>query len=436
MRRVTRSAAAAAAAPEQPEQPTYDPRALYVRLKREPELRAIAESLPGGVNDVPQASPLMRYLGEHPEARLTGLYPALAVEEYQDGNWNAALPRSSRHISALHHLSVANAEERVRLEEELKHDPFVFSFRQPVLQYPVGSVPPAEITAEPPTDRQWALTVCRFREVWDCLDVGADPGPVAVLDQGDDLGNGELASRIRPGIPGRPGTSAFSSHAGEVCSVISAKRDGVGMDGCCSSMIDLYNVCAPDGTPESKAYAEALAAVSRSNARVVNISLSSAVRDPDVAQQIANCIAQGIVVVVAMGNQGNDGSPVRFPTAEPDVIAVGATDSFGRRPAWASSGQQMFIAAPGEQILAASGASALGTASGTSYSAAIVSAAVWLMLRARPGLSVAQVREILQKSVDTQRTGGARTVGLGYGQLDMVKLALNLVQVRNCPAGP
>ena len=218
--------------------------------------------------------------------------------------------------------------------------------------------------------------------------------------------------------------------------MISAKRDGVGMDGCCSAMIDLYNVCGSTGDPESGAYSDALAAVSRSNARVVNISLGSAMRDPDIAQQIANCIAKEIVVVAAMGNQGNNGSPVLFPTAEPGVIAVGATDPNGLRPAWASSGAQMLIAAPGELILAASGKSDLCTPSGTSYSAAMVSAAVWLMLRARPKLGVAQVRDILQKSVDTTHTGGARTVGLGYGQLDMVKLALNLVQVRTGPSAP
>ncbi|HEU4557278.1 MAG TPA: S8/S53 family peptidase [Longimicrobium sp.] len=416
------------------ERPVRDPRALFVRLKRGEEIRAFADSFAEKINAVPRESPLYRYLANHPRAKLTPLYENLGEKVLEEGNWSLVLPqRSARHLSALNHVSVESAAEREWLEAELRRDPLVASFEQPVLQYPVEPV--VVNGSAPANDRQWALTTCRFRQVWDVLDVGDDPGTIAVLDQGDNAGHAGLRNRIST-PPTTFGTArAVSSHAGEVCSVIAARRDDTdGVDGCCSAMIDLYNVCKPNGDPDSVAYSEALAAVANSNARVLNISLGSAERDANIADQLQRCIDKGIVVVVAMGNQGRQGSPIMFPTAETNVVAVGATNPEDRRPEWASMGEQMFISAPGELIRAVSGAMGFAEPSGTSYSAAIVSAAVWLMRRARPGLEVAQVREILRASADTRFTGGARTAGLGYGRLDMVNLALNVLKIPATPA--
>lgn len=413
------------------EPPVLDTRALFVRAKSGAEIRAFAETLPDGINGVARNSPLLQYLDTHPAASMIALYPGLGERTINGENWSLALPVGPQHISALHHVAVANAHELAWLEATLANDPLVASFRQPVLQYPHAS---PVVAAEPPADKQWGLKVCGFRQVWQALDTGhPHPGTIAVMDQGNEAGHFELVGRLTMIPLPRLTPAAVSSHAGEVSAVIAARRDdGVGMDGCCSAHIELYNVCGPMGEPDSRAYPAALAAVAASTAQVLNISLGSAQRDPDLAQQIAHCIEKGVVVVVAMGNQG-DAPFALFPTEEPNVIAVGATDPNGQRPKWASRGRQMFMAAPGQFIRTISGKSDFTDPSGTSYSAGMVTAAVWLMRRARKCLTVPEVRDILRRSVDTTFTGGMATPGLGYGQLDMVKLGLNLVQVPFCP---
>jgi hypothetical protein len=389
-----------------------------------------------------RTTPLFRFLDEHPTALLTALYPRLAESHRAGRNWKVALPpeRSlpTHRLSALHHIAVESSTEREQLEAALRKDPLVASFRQPVLQYPIE---PAPDESAPLPDLQWALTTCGFRDVWPVLDVGPDPGPIAVLDQGGDPGHPELDTRLTVRAVSRSTAPADGSHAAEVCAVMAARRnDGAGMEGCCSARIDLYNACGPNGQPDSVAYSSALAELAEraltgsagTKPQVLYLGLGSTIPDPDIAKQLVHLMTLGIVVVVPMGNEGGRKSPVRFPSAVEGVIAVGATNPDGLRPNWASKGDHMFICAPGTQIRTIKGKNDFSTPNGTSYSAAIVTAAVWLMRRRRPCLTVAQVRDILQTSVETTFTGGLRTQGLGYGRLDMVKLSLNLVNV-TCP---
>jgi serine protease AprX len=169
---------------------------------------------------------------------------------------------------------------------------------------------------------------------------------------------------------------------------------------------------------------------------------------------------KGIVVVVAVGNDGATAPRVNMPAANPYVIAVGAADpngTLGRaddRVASFSSrgnatrhadllaagrsvvslrvpGSYIDLAYPGARVADANGAVRLFRGSGTSQSTAVMSGAVALLLQQRPGLTPDQAKKLLMQTADPLT--GADPIAAGAGQVDIgeaatVALPLNATQ--------
>ncbi len=88
-------------------------------------------------------------------------------------------------------------------------------------------------------------------------------------------------------------------------------------------------------------------------------------------------------------------SPPLYPAADPNVIAVTATDADDKLFELSNRGRHIAVAAPGTQILVAIPDGGYEVSSGTSYSAAEVSGIVALMLERKGDLTPDQVRGIL-----------------------------------------
>jgi subtilisin family serine protease len=153
-------------------------------------------------------------------------------------------------------------------------------------------------------------------------------------------------------------------------------------------------------------------------ARVLNMSFAGA-RDPVIGRSLAQARRKGIVLVAAAGNAGAD-SPPLYPAADPNVIAVSATDVDDRLLDVANRGRQIALAAPGVDVLLPAPGARYQIATGTSFAAAHVAGIAALMLAKSPQLSPEQVRTIL--------TGTARDLGpkgrddqFGAGLADALK---------------
>ncbi|GAA4604145.1 serine protease AprX [Actinoplanes octamycinicus] len=142
----------------------------------------------------------------------------------------------------------------------------------------------------------------------------------------------------------------------------------------------------------------------------------------------------GIVVVAAAGNDGNGSTTLANPATDPFVLSVGATATNGTTAAGddtlatytnlATQEKQPDVLAPGESIASlrdpgsnidnnypgARTGTTLFRGSGTSQAAAVTSAAVALLLQARPSLTPDQVKDLLKRG--TAVTGKAATLGL------------------------
>lgn len=146
-------------------------------------------------------------------------------------------------------------------------------------------------------------------------------------------------------------------------------------------------------------------------ARVINMSFSGPNQDSGVTRGISAAYAKNVIMVAAAGNKGAS-SPPLFPAADPNVIAVTATDSDDQLPLFANRGPHVAVAAPGVDLILLAPNNGVQKNSGTSFSAAFVTGTVALMVERKPTLTPTAARQALMKSarrlepVNDQSGGG------------------------------
>jgi subtilisin family serine protease len=148
------------------------------------------------------------------------------------------------------------------------------------------------------------------------------------------------------------------------------------------------------------------------HARVINMSFAGP-PDPALHRALAVAHRKGVVLVAAAGNAGPE-SPPLYPAADPDVIAVTATDAQDKLLAVANRGRYIALAAPGADLVVAIPGGAYQVSSGTSYSAAEVSGIAALVLQRDGGLKPAEIRDLLMHTArDLGQKGHDAEFGAG-----------------------
>jgi subtilisin family serine protease len=132
------------------------------------------------------------------------------------------------------------------------------------------------------------------------------------------------------------------------------------------------------------------------DARVINMSFAGP-SDPALAHAVASAHAKGRILIAAVGNKGAN-SPPLFPAADPNVIAVTATDANDRLFEAANRGSHVAIAAPGVDILVPAPGSLYVMSSGTSFASAFVSGVAALLAERKPDLSPDAAKNILMST--------------------------------------
>ena len=180
------------------------------------------------------------------------------------------------------------------------------------------------------------------------------------------------------------------------------------------------------------------------NIRVLNLSYGTdSTQDPlldPLSYAVEQAWHQGIVVVVASGNDGNH-SPVRNPGSNPYVITVGAADNLRNKgrsarpiPSWSACGvdRTVDLVAPGASIVGlrvpgskadsahpnARVADRFFLGSGTSQAAAVASGAAALVLAANPHYTPDQVKEVLTRGATPFKFVSSNCQGSGQIDLD------------------
>jgi thermitase len=152
-------------------------------------------------------------------------------------------------------------------------------------------------------------------------------------------------------------------------------------------------------------------------AKVINLSLGSAVGSLTLQNALNYATDQGVVVVAAAGNSNSD--RLQYPAAYTNVVAVSATNPSDERWAASNYGEHIDLSAPGETIYstvpgATAGDAAYAYISGTSMAAPHVAALAGLLFSQVPERTGAQVIDVMLSSAkDLGEAGADRYYGVG-----------------------
>jgi hypothetical protein len=145
------------------------------------------------------------------------------------------------------------------------------------------------------------------------------------------------------------------------------------------------------------------------NVRIVNMSFAGP-NDPSLERALKTASDKGLILIAAAGNAGPK-SPPLYPAANPNVIAVTATDENNKVFSGANRGKHVAIAAPGVDILVPAPEGTYQLTTGTSVATAHISGVVALLLERNPKLTAADVRRILTQSA--KKLGPPNDYGAG-----------------------
>ncbi len=245
---------------------------------------------------------------------------------------------------------------------------------------------------------------------------------VAVIDSEIDAQQPDLGGAIVRSFDALRGAANPHAHGTAMAGAIAAhgKLLGIAPDA------ELLAARAFDDAPgaargTSFAIYKSLQWAADSGARVVNMSFAGPA-DPLLHRFLAAAYQRDMVLIAAAGNAGPGSAPL-YPAADPDVIAVTATDSDDGLYKMANRGQYIALAAPGVEVLVIAPRRSYQITTGTSVAAAHVSGIAALLLERRASLTPADVRRILMASARPLGSS-SQSADFGAGLADAYRAAL------------
>jgi len=217
---------------------------------------------------------------------------------------------------------------------------------------------------------------------------------VAVIDSQIDAKHPDLDGSIAGSFDALGGPANPHSHGTAIAGAIAAHGKLLGI----APGVKLLAERAFDDTQgaakgTSFAIYKSIEQAADKGARVVNMSFAGP-PDPTMHRMLAAAYAKDMVLIAAAGNAGPKSTPL-YPAADPDVIAVTATDSNDALFDMANHGRYIAVAAPGVEIVALAPREAYQITTGTSVAAAHVSGIVALMLQRKPSLKPSDIRAMI-----------------------------------------
>jgi subtilisin family serine protease len=240
---------------------------------------------------------------------------------------------------------------------------------------------------------------------------------VAIIDSAVDEKHADLAGAIVNRVDLVGGAADADTHGTAMAGIIAAHGALVGVAPHASILAirAFSDAPAKPGAEGTTAHIiEGLDWAYAHKARIVNMSFAGPY-DPMLAQALGAAHRKGIILVAAAGNEGPKAAPA-YPAADPNVIAVTATDREDNLFSGANRGAYICVAAPGTDIIVAAPANSYQFSSGTSLGAAHITGLVALLLTEKPDLGAEATRQILIETAhDLGPPGRDDEFGAGLG---------------------
>jgi subtilisin family serine protease len=258
--------------------------------------------------------------------------------------------------------------------------------------------------------------------------------PIAVIDSEIDAGHPDLAGAVTQrydavGAPDKP-----HPHGTGMAGAIGAHQRLLGTAPAARLLaVHAFSTSAPTAESTTFNILKGINWAVGQGVRVINMSFAGP-KDPSLERALKAAYDRNIVLIASAGNAGPK-SPPLYPGADPNVIAVTATDVDDKLFVGANRGKYVSVAAPGVDILVPAPDNTYQLTTGTSVAAAEVSGIVALLLERNPKLTPADIRRILTVSAKRLAPGGQRDDNFGSGLIDPPK-ALQLADPRTASTAP
>ncbi len=253
---------------------------------------------------------------------------------------------------------------------------------------------------------QWSLPKIGWNNVFGSPVSGS--AVVALLDTGVDASHPDLAGQLVPGtsiLDGSAGTTDPNGHGTAMAGIIAAVTDnGQGIAGIGYAGVKVMPITVLDANGEGSDsdIIQGVVWAVQHGADVINMSFSNPGYSAALQAAIDYAWAHNVVVVAATGNDGS--STVTFPAGDRGVIGVSNTDQNDGLNASSNFGADTFLGAPGTDILTLTAGGGTASVTGTSASAAEVSAAAALLRALDPSASNGVIVGRLGRTADAAGT--------------------------------
>jgi membrane-anchored mycosin MYCP len=226
---------------------------------------------------------------------------------------------------------------------------------------------------------------------------------VAVVDSGVDY-SPQLAGRVSAIDLTGQGPRDCVGHGTAVASLIAAsdaRTRGIPFYGVAPAARILSVKVNTGETGFSRLLAQGIRDAAIAGARVINVSVQTAVTSPALRSAVVFAQRRNAVVVAAAGND-NPGSGVGpyYPASYPGVLSVGAVDQAGTLTSYTDKKTRVSVTAPGANIASVWPGGYNPANQGTSFAAAFVSGVTALVRAAYPRLTAAQVVRRVEATAD------------------------------------
>lgn len=176
------------------------------------------------------------------------------------------------------------------------------------------------------------------------------------------------------------GPTDRNDHGTHCCGILAAAANGIGIIGVAPKIeLRSYKVLGDDGSGSSSGIAKGIMAAVADGNHVLSMSLGSPVRSTAIMDAIKYAVEAGCIVVCAAGNEGVANS-VNWPGKAENVICVASYNKAGKISSFSSQGNEVDVAAPGENVLSCIPDNKYVGMSGTSMATPFVAGACCLAI--------------------------------------------------------
>jgi len=241
---------------------------------------------------------------------------------------------------------------------------------------------------------------------------------VAVIDSEIDALHPDLAGVVTTRYDAGCGATAPDAHGTAMAGAIAAHGFLLGV----APNAKIIAICAFGGAAVSQSNSAKIIngidyAISQ-GARVINMGFAGP-RDAPLARALQIAHDKGVVLIGAAGN-GGPKSPPLYPGADPNVIAVTATDADDHLGRFANQGKYIAVAVRGFDILVPAPNEGVQLITGTTVAAALVSGVAALLIAQKPSRTPDEIRTILMSTAKHLGPSGVNPQ-FGAGLVDPLK---------------